>query len=116
MLKLVCLSFLGRPHSGIDDSKNIAKIAIELLKKDGFEFNQGMVIEEQFTTEKVNPVKPAGKTGESKKQKKKRVNVAQEEVKQVQEPIEANNEKKAWNDAHAEVMKEAGGKQQKKQG
>ena len=51
MLKFVCLNFLGRPHSGIDDSKNIAKIAIELLKKDGFEFNQGMVIEEPFATE-----------------------------------------------------------------
>ena len=50
MLQHVCLNFLGRPHSGIDDSKNIAKIAIELLKKDDFEFNQGMVIEEPFTT------------------------------------------------------------------
>ena len=46
------------------------------------------------------------KTAESKKQKKKKVKVAQEEVKQVQEPVEVNNEKKAWNGAYAEVMKE----------
>lgn len=34
MLDHLGLKFLGRPHSGIDDSRNIARILIE-LKKDG---------------------------------------------------------------------------------
>ena len=36
MLQHLGLTFQGRPHSGIDDSRNIARILIE-LKKDGAE-------------------------------------------------------------------------------
>lgn len=32
MLNKLGLNFDGRPHSGLDDSINIARIAIELLK------------------------------------------------------------------------------------
>ena len=36
------LELEGRHHSGIDDAKNIARIAINLLES-GYEFTQGMV-------------------------------------------------------------------------
>lgn len=39
MLELCGLELEGRHHSGIDDARNIARCAIECLKK-GFEFKQ----------------------------------------------------------------------------
>ena len=42
MLEKCALQLEGRHHSGIDDSKNLARVAIHLLA-DGFEFTQGMV-------------------------------------------------------------------------
>ena len=32
MLQLMDMEFIGRPHSGIDDARNIARIAIQLIK------------------------------------------------------------------------------------
>lgn len=43
MLQILGMQFEGRPHSGIDDTRNIARIAIQLLK-DGCE----LVINETF--------------------------------------------------------------------
>ena len=42
MLDLCGLELEGRHHSGIDDAKNIARVAISLLKK-GWEPSQGMI-------------------------------------------------------------------------
>ena len=42
MLTLCDLELEGRHHSGIDDAKNIARVAISLLKK-GWEPSQGMI-------------------------------------------------------------------------
>lgn len=39
MLKMLGLELDGRHHSGIDDSRNIAKIAIELVKQKGVDFS-----------------------------------------------------------------------------
>ena len=43
MLELCGLELEGRHHSGLDDSKNIARVALNLMKN-GFEFTQGMVL------------------------------------------------------------------------
>ena len=42
MLDVCGLQLEGRHHSGIDDAKNIARVAIKLLES-GYEFTQGMV-------------------------------------------------------------------------
>ena len=42
MLELTGLELEGRHHSGIDDSRNIARVALKLLEE-GYEFTQGMV-------------------------------------------------------------------------
>lgn len=48
MLKKCGLRLKGRHHSGIDDTKNIAAVALNLMNE-GFEFTQGMVVEEIYT-------------------------------------------------------------------
>ena len=50
MLDICGIKLQGHHHSGIDDTKNIASIAIHLMEK-GFEFKYHMVLpkgEEQF--------------------------------------------------------------------
>jgi len=42
MLELCGLELEGRHHSGLDDSKNLARVAIKLMNE-GYEFTQGMV-------------------------------------------------------------------------
>lgn len=42
MLKSFGIKLEGRHHSGIDDSRNLASIVVEMLKS-GFVFSQGMV-------------------------------------------------------------------------
>ena len=42
MLELCELELEGRHHSGLDDSKNIARVALHLMQN-GYEFTQGMV-------------------------------------------------------------------------
>lgn len=42
MLETCGLALEGRHHSGLDDSKNIARIALNLMER-GYEFTQGMV-------------------------------------------------------------------------
>ena len=54
MLKVCGLKLMGHHHSGIDDSKNIASVVIKLMQK-GYEFTQGMVIEEAFSSGSTNP-------------------------------------------------------------
>lgn len=44
-LNLLNLQLEGRHHSGIDDTKNITRIILELLKH-GFKFTQGMILNE----------------------------------------------------------------------
>ena len=51
MLKLCGLKLEGRHHSGIDDSKNIARVALSLMTNQNFEFTQGMVVEEPYEQE-----------------------------------------------------------------
>lgn len=43
MLSQLNLELEGRHHSGIDDAKNIARCALEMLER-GFEFKQAMVL------------------------------------------------------------------------
>lgn len=43
MLDWCGLKMVGRHHSGIDDSRNIANVALKLLEH-GFVFNQAMVL------------------------------------------------------------------------
>lgn len=43
MLAWCGLELEGRHHSGIDDARNIAKVALKLLEH-GFVFNQAMVL------------------------------------------------------------------------
>ena len=43
MLDICGLKLEGKHHSGIDDSKNIASVAMHLMSK-GFKFTQGMVL------------------------------------------------------------------------
>ena len=43
MLGVLGMDFVGRPHSGIDDARNIARIAIQLLN-DGCD----LIINETF--------------------------------------------------------------------
>lgn len=42
LLNICGLELQGRHHSGIDDAKNIARVAMHLLES-GYEFTQGMV-------------------------------------------------------------------------
>ena len=42
MLEKCGLALEGRHHSGLDDSKNIARVAMNLMEN-GYEFTQGMV-------------------------------------------------------------------------
>ena len=48
MLELCKLPLVGKHHSGIDDSRNIAKCAIACISQPGFEFTQGMVHSHPF--------------------------------------------------------------------
>ena len=48
MLELCGLPLVGKHHSGIDDSRNIAACAIECLKK-GYKFTQAMVLSHPFS-------------------------------------------------------------------
>jgi len=48
MLKLCALELQGNHHSGIDDSRNIARCVISCLKE-GFKFEQTMVLSKPFT-------------------------------------------------------------------
>lgn len=50
MLSLCKLELEGNHHSGIDDSRNIARCVIACLKK-GFAFTQGMVLSHPFNLE-----------------------------------------------------------------
>jgi len=49
MLGLVGLELEGTHHSGIDDSKNIARVALKVLET-GYVFHQGMVLSHPFSS------------------------------------------------------------------
>jgi len=46
MLEWCALELEGRHHSGIDDARNIAKVAMKLVEQ-GFVFNQSMVLNQK---------------------------------------------------------------------
>lgn len=47
MLNLCGLELEGKHHSGIDDSKNIARVVLKCIEK-GYKFHQGMVLSFPF--------------------------------------------------------------------
>ena len=66
MLEECKLPLVGRHHSGIDDSKNIAAVALNLIER-GYEFTQGMAIEENFKSTPAEYNKPEEKSNEESK-------------------------------------------------
>ena len=83
MLETCGLELVGKHHSGIDDSKNLAAIAIHLMKKD-FVFTQGMVCKDNWIQE-IDEATFAFDAGKEIKETKYKPN--QEESKAMLKPV-----------------------------
>ena len=72
MLKDLNLELTGRHHSGIDDSRNIAKIAMTLMKG-GLEFNQAMIWEQTLDEKRKAQEEAMSSANALRKEKENRV-------------------------------------------